>query len=589
MNTNINIVWSKQTLSAARKTGGEIISLSWHGLAPDIGVAYGEELMPRDWGDDVYIGADALAKGWYRGGETEYLRLKGMAFGAVPKTDMFHFFVEHLRVYQVAEAIISEYGVNYRVFDDGSRYFYLISNVFAALGAEVEMVKAGSFNKVFGGDWFKRRFHWPLAYIHYQRKYRMVEAESGFNPAGEAIPEDAVLYICQLRASEADYFNVIAGITGLPYYFAALRPDTLGKLCKLRLPGRGVYDWLPPKKGWRDLNFELIKSYREMVNAGGPFFGDYFNSRYADFVRDDFTYKPQTYLVHLTILYASVTAMLENVKPAAVVHTSDAHPTGFIASRLAKERGIPTINVQNGITGGVPSYAYLPLSSGLTCCWGEHSRDWMTAGGADPEGIKPVGSPLAYQFEKKLGNTDASKIKNKLGLSGVVILVATNDFDRVQNRYMLLAALDVARERPEWTFLFRPHPAETGEVQEGLLEAADLPNARLDTGDLAELSSILDGAIIGHSGIGVDLLIAGVPTVYVNFMSVPDYLPYADMGAMLSVGNKDDIGPALDEAVSVGADAFADGVAEFKRLYLGDYRNAYRNIAEEIARICNGG
>jgi hypothetical protein len=561
-----------------------MVSLSWHGLPPDIGVAYGEELMPPDWGDKIYIAADTLANGWYRDGDTEFLRLDNMPFGGIPKTDMFHFFVEHLRVYQAAEAIISEYGTTYRVFDDGSRYFYLISNAFTTQGAEVETVRAGSFKKAFAGDWVKRRFHWPLAYIYYQRQYSRVIAESGFKPGGEELPESPILYLCQLRASEVDYFDEISSLTGLPGYYAALRPDALAKVCELRLPGRGVYDWLPPKREWRSLNFELIKSYREMVEAGGPFLGDYFNPYYASFVRDDFTYKPQTYLVHLTILYASVAEMLDSVNPAVVVHTSDAHPTGYIVSRLAKERGIPTINVQNGVTGNVP-FGFLPLSSDLTCCWGEHSRDWMIEWGAPAERIKTVGSPLAYRFEKELNKTERTKPIAKPGSDNITILVATNDFDRVQNRYMLLAALDVARERPEWTFLFRPHPAETGEVQEGLLETAGLPNARLDTRDLAELCNILDGAIIGHSGIGVDLILAGVPTVYVNFMPVPDYLPYADMDATLPVRSPQEIGPALDEIISAGADAFGKGKTEFLRRYLGDYKNVYRNIAEEIVRM----
>lgn len=584
----VNIVWSNQTFSAAQRSGGDCISLSWHGCPPDSGVFYGEGLMPRDWGDDIYNAAHQLAKSWYFNGADEYLRIDGFPFGGVPKTDMFHLFVEHLRIYQAARAVVAEYGRDFRVFDDGSRYYFLINRALRALGAEVDVVSAGSFDKVFRGDWVKRRFHWPLAYLHYQRLYRKEETASGFKPGNEAIPDRPVLYVCQLRASEVDYFLNVAGETGLPHYFAALRPDTLGRICSLRLPGRGVYDWLPPKKTWRGLNFSLIKSFREMASAGGPFFGDYFNDDYADFVRNDFVYKPQTYLVHLPILYASVGAMLDSVKPCTVVHTSDAHPTGFVLAQLAKERGIPTVNVQNGITGGV-NYGYLPLLSDITCSWGEYSREWMIAGGAGPDKIRTAGSPLAFQFERRLDPIGKAEAKRKLGFSGVVVLVATNDFDRVQNRYMLLAVLNVARERPDWTFLFRPHPSETGEVQEGLLGAYQLQNVQLHTGDLAELCPALDGAIIGHSGIGVDLVLAEVPTVYVNFMSVADYLPYAEMGAAASVKRREDIGPALDEVVSAGSKAFAEGRAEFKRRYLGDYENAYRNIAGVVKEKYEGG
>ncbi len=575
-------------MSAAQAAGGDCVSISWHGCPPDSGVFYGEGLMPRNWGDEVYNTADYLAKNWYRNGGEEFLQVDGFSFGGVPKTDLFHFFVEHLRIYQTARAIITEFGRDYRLFDDGSRYYYLIRKALRAFGAEVDEIRAGSFDKLFRGDWVKRRFHWPLAYVHYQRLYRKQESIAGFKPGNEKKPDQPILYVCQLRASEVDYFLNVGNEIDLPYYFAALRPDTLGRLCDLRLPGRGVYDWLPPKKHWRGMNFDLIKAYREMAAEGGPFFDGYFNDTYADFVRDDFVYKPQTYLVHLPILYASVAVMLDEVKPSIVVHTSDVHPTGYILAQLARKRGIPTVNVQNGITGGV-KYGYLPLLSDVTCSWGEYSREWMIEGGADPESIKNAGSPLALRFENLLDMTDRGETIRKLGLSGTTILVATNDFDRVQNRYMLLAALDVARSRPDWTFLFRPHPSETGEVQEGLLDAFELNNTRLYTGDLAELCPVLDGAIIGHSGIGVDLILAGVPIVYANFMSVHDYLPYAEKGAAIPARSREDVGPALDEAVAAGSEVFTEGHTEFKRAYLGDYKNVYRNIANVVREIYERG
>ena len=133
------------------------------------------------------------------------------------------------------------------------------------------------------------------------------------------------------------------------------------------------------------------------------------------------------------------------------------------------------------------------------------------------------------------------------------------------------------------------HPSESGEVQEGLLAAYKLANARVYAGDLAELCPVLDGAIIGHSGIGVDLTIAGIPMVYANFMSVRDYLPYAEMGAAIPARSREDIGKALDEAVSGGSEAFVEGRSEFKRHYLGDYENVYCNIANVVKELCERG
>jgi len=260
---------------------------------------------------------------------------------------------------------------------------------------------------------------------------------------------------------------------------------------------------------------------------------------------------------------------------------SDAHITGRLVTLAARRYGVPTLAIQNHITGG-PTFGYLPLTSTAFAAWGEVSRAWLVAGGAPPERIFVVGSPYValtsgiYRRAPKEHRQD--------------VVVATNNFDADQSRELAWAAAAYIRGRADRRLVFRPHPAEGEALYHNIIRRAGITNAVVAKDErLADVLARAGVVVTAHSGVGVDAVVAGIPLVHVNLMAgVADYIPYASFGAALPVRDLSGLGAAIDDALAEPAH-LAQGRAAFAAAYLGRAAGEpFTNIAGLIRNLVGG-
>jgi len=573
-------VWDEAGAAVVRKHDARLplVSFGWHGYAGDGDAALGEEGLDFGVGDKVLTLAAALAQRWHTVGGRGYLQWRGIPVGAAPTADLYDFFKPAVKLYYVWRHVVARYAPQEVVFvDDGSPAAALLPYLAAADRVGSWRLGAAAFARARRRlDLASRRFVWPMMFEAARRRGRA----GGVAPRLDARmrrPGGAVFW-GQLGSYDVDVYLALRERLGPDLPFFAATPAAArggrraGALCDT------LYDARPPAGRVRAVFGALAVDYRALERAG-LFDGFGLPPALVSYFRDRFVFRPDAYLISLAFTAAAVEAFLERWRPALVVHLSDVHLTGRLVSAMAARRGLRSLVIQNHITGG-PTFGYLPLTSDLMATWGRVSRDWMVAGGAPRDRLVVVGSCYAALAAPLYRGRAASPGRAK-------VVVATNSFDADHNRELALAAGAWARARPDFRLVFRPHPGEGEELYRAVIRKFGLAGAEVAA--RAPLADVLrDAAVVvtGHSGIGVDAVVAGVPMVHVNLMrGVADYIPYVAYGAALGLGELAWLGTAVAEAAA-SPGWFQEGRRAFSREYLGDDRgDPFANLARLVREM----
>jgi hypothetical protein len=84
-------------------------------------------------------------------------------------------------------------------------------------------------------------------------------------------------------------------------------------------------------------------------------------------------------------------------RPAAIVFSSEHHPTGRPVLLASRSLGIPTVLVQHGFLG--QEWLHWPILSEKTCVWGEVDRQWYLRRGHCDKRLALTGSDRAFTIE----------------------------------------------------------------------------------------------------------------------------------------------------------------------------------------------
>ena len=562
---------------------GPVVSFGWREYPGDeADVALGEEGIDYRVTYESYRLASDMAQSWYVSDKEIFLRWEGVPVGAAAQTDVFNFFQPYLRLSFVLDHVLEAYRPARVLFaDDGCLCASFLGAALRGRGVPYESLgKARGVKFARRAGLAVRRRVWPAMFLAARRKAR--RGRGGRRLSRRMTRQGAAVFWGQFGRFELDVYEEFCRAYGeeVPYVAATLAAardaGRAGIVCD------ALVDRLPPLALSRRLLRSLTAGYRELERAG-LFERFDLPPGLAAFFREHFPFRPEAYLVTLATFAAAVEEFLARWRPSLVVHLSDAHTTGRLVATLAARRGTPALVIQNHITGG-PTFAYLPLSSTKMAAWGTVSRDWMVAGGAPPEKVAVVGSPYAAVVARRLSSTAPARPGPRRTL-----VVATNNYDADQNRVVALACASYARAR-DLRLVFRPHPSEPHALYHAIIRKSRLADAAVAAE--APLADVLGEAAVivtGHSGIGVDAVVAGVPLVHVNLMrDLPDYIPYVAYGAAVGVRDIGGLAAAVDGVLAAPPAYFDAGREAFARAYLGlDAGDPFENIAA-LARELEG-
>jgi len=577
------LAWSDATLAEARRRrpSGAVVSFGWHDYAAEYDdVALGEDGLDYAVTDASYRAASEVAQNWSVVAGRELLEWEGVGVGRAAQTDAFNFFQPYLRLSFVLDHILATHRPSRVAFaDDGSLRAAFAAASLAARGVRCDVTarRRGARVARRAGAALRRRA-WPAMFLAARREGRRGRLERRLERRMKG-PGSAVFW-GQFGRLELDVYEEFCRAYGEEVPYFAATPAAARAARQSGVACDALFDRLPPARRTRACFRSLAAGYRELEREG-LFARCDLPPGAAAFFGEHFPFRPGAYLISLAMFAAAIERFVVTWRPSLVAHMSDAHVTGRLVAEVATRRGIPSLVIQNHITGG-PTFGYLPLSSSVMAAWGRVSRDWMAAGGAPPEKLAVVGSPYAAVARRTAHYGDKDR-------SGGTLVVATNNYDPDQNRAMAsaCAAYGAARGR---RVVFRPHPSEPDGLYRAIIRKTGAVDAVVAKDEpLAEILNEAAVVVTCQSGIGVDAVVAGIPLVHVNLMrGVADYIPYVEYGAALGVGDIAELGRAVDEAVAAPPGRFDAGREAFARAYLGaEAGDPFENLAA-LARALEG-
>ncbi len=239
--------------------------------------------------------------------------------------------------------------------------------------------------------------------------------------------------------------------------------------------------------------------------------------------------------------------ILDKHRPALIVSADDADQRCRVYSLLAREKGIPSLLVQQGLTeGGYPEWHF--FSQTAVAAMGQSSRADMIAQGVPSEKIMLTGHPgfdhLALP-EPEL----CARVRTDLGLSKgqkMILFVSQPYYVGVFNipgirQVMIKAIVQACGSLKNIKLIVKPHPGDNMRELKVLIGKAPRVVMVDRTMDISPLIKACDVLITFFSTAALQALYAGKPVINVDFPGSGGQSLYSESGATWIARSNDEI------------------------------------------------
>jgi hypothetical protein len=268
------------------------------------------------------------------------------------------------------------------------------------------------------------------------------------------------------------------------------------------------------------------------------------------------------YLEHFAAQAARVreaAAVLDRVAPELVVVGNDRWWEDKTYVLLARQRGIPTVGVQDGTDGTVPAWYW--TDSDYVAAQSETLPERLVHAGFSAAQVRVTGQPRFDVLFDAAATADRGAARARLGLpDGFWVLFASQPWqDASIAARVVRAVLDV----PGAMLAIRPHPAVSVEsFREAVAASGD--RVRVLQGDLHDSLVAADVLVTQHSTVAIEAAILSRQTVFINFTGQVDISPYGECRIGVTVSTWQELASELRRAASgdalVAEDEFRAGL-----------------------------
>ncbi len=318
---------------------------------------------------------------------------------------------------------------------------------------------------------------------------------------------------------------LIANISTRPYHQATtpLLVREIGACaCHVMTDDLALQEMLPEESGrlrWRDAPPPDLESWRQAYDSCS---GQWHQTLRALRRRFGLS-KTAVALLDDAILVSSqrivrYEALLDRLKPSAVMVEYDRNVRGSCLVLAARQRGIPTFTLVHGVING--PFGFAPVLADTILCWGEIQRRHLIGFGTSPDRVKVVG------FERITDSLQVGPATVRCGLGvandAAVALLATNPIEHAaKERFARMFCEGVSRT-PGVQGLVRLHPSES--LTDYANVAESFPNVRFMANHeltLDEALAAADVVVVHSSGFGGEALVKGRLAIVLDAIDYP--------------------------------------------------------------------
>jgi hypothetical protein len=245
-----------------------------------------------------------------------------------------------------------------------------------------------------------------------------------------------------------------------------------------------------------------------------------------------------------------VRAILSAMRPKLVVIGNDRWWLGLTFALVARELGIPTLSVQDGMEGNHPGWYWAAADVIETS--GSIFAEYLVAHGIAPERVRVLGQPRYDSFIRTAATIDPDEARRlareNLGMDAAalyVLFAAQPGQDKAYTLDMMTSVLAVDGVR----LVVRPHPSSDPAPYQALVDSLGTDRVTLQSsrGTTLEILTACDAVVLQHSTVALEAAILGkMVVVTAEFIGVPDHTPLVDLGLAIPAAN----GEALTRAIA---------------------------------------
>jgi glycosyltransferase involved in cell wall biosynthesis len=171
----------------------------------------------------------------------------------------------------------------------------------------------------------------------------------------------------------------------------------------------------------------------------------------------------------------------------------------------------------------------------------------------DTKRIIVTGQPRFDILARADESFDANRIRRKFGLAKdkKVMLLATDTHGQPveENRESISAIYDAANSLRDTQLVVKLHPAEDQEAPLYKENRSYTPVVIKGSRNISELLYVCDAMITKSSTTTLEAAILNKPIIVLNLSGKPDVMPYVEKGIALGVYRKEDLIPAIKDAL----------------------------------------
>jgi hypothetical protein len=250
-----------------------------------------------------------------------------------------------------------------------------------------------------------------------------------------------------------------------------------------------------------------------------------------------------------------VLRVFELFGPRALFMKADWVPWEALVAHTARRLGCRVVVLQHGV---YTDYSYggftaCPRAADLQFIWGDHTKRQELAQGVSPDRLVVTGAPKyerlqdgTWRPDKRIGRL-VERERAARGAATVVLYmpspyICEGASASPLEKFVIVEDLaGTLASHPDVLVIVKLHPSDNADTYVSYAEGLGARNLVVLTGDALSFIHYTDVVISHYSGTGIEAVLLGKPVLQIQYVSHPDDLPLARLGAALPVRSRDDL------------------------------------------------
>lgn len=244
---------------------------------------------------------------------------------------------------------------------------------------------------------------------------------------------------------------------------------------------------------------------------------------------------------------AEIRRIIAAARPELVVVGNDRWWIGMAAVLVARQAGIPTLAVQDGVAWETPMWGF--STADYIAVNGTQLEDFLVKRGHAPERIRVVGQPRydTYTMQHAAALREAARERLGLAPGRFAVLFATQPN---QDASYVRQVADAILAEPDLVLLLRPHPSTPARPRAELDRIAGRPRVTaVAEGEIFDLIAAADLVVVQNSTVALEAALAGRPVITANLTGNSEVVPYSAMGLSLEAKDPGSVRDLVARAV----------------------------------------